>query len=88
MSSNKNEMENVKKELKSISNKLSELQNVNDKFEEIHAAFKHTMYLRLAVEVAKNVEKQTTSFSEIVKQQLEREMLKNIGKKVKNEVNE
>jgi len=33
---------------------------------------------RLAVEVAKNVEKQTISFSEIVKQQLEEEMLKNV----------
>jgi len=81
-------MENVKKELRSISNRLSELDKVNDKVEEINVAFKQTLDTRLALEVAKNVEKQTMNFSEIVERQLEEEVLKNIGINVKNEVSE
>jgi len=55
-----------KKELKSTNNRLSELEKV--KLEEIDITFKQTLDTRLALEVAKNVEKQTISFSEIVKQ--------------------
>ena len=49
--------------------------------------FRETLDSRLAVEVARNVEKQSIDFNEIVKQQLEEEMLKNVDEKIKNEVN-
>ena len=70
VSINKLDMDNIKKELQNVSSRLSELDRFKEMLGKMDDTFRETLDSRLAVEVGRNVEKQTIGFNDIVKQQL------------------